>query len=100
MSADSDTASSAADAAAAPLDLLLTDAAIGMLRRVNPGSSGLRLAAALAGRPRLVAGRGRQLLGELGRIAVGNSQVQPTRRARRFADPGWAGNPLLRRAMQ
>jgi polyhydroxyalkanoate synthase len=101
MSADSDTIrSAAADAVAAPLDLLLTDAATGMLRRVNPGGSGLRLAAALATRPRLVAGRGAGLLGELARIAVGSSQVQPARRDRRFADPGWAGNPLLRRAMQ
>ena len=101
MNPDSDTIrSAAADAVAAPLDLLLTDAAIGALRRANPGGSGLRLAAALAGRPRLVAGRGRQLLGELARIAVGTSQVQPSRRDRRFADPGWAGNPLLRRAMQ
>ena len=101
MSADNDTtASAAAEAAAAPLDLLLSDAAVGMLRRVNPGGAGLRLAAALAGLPQLVAGRGRQLLGELGRIAVGTSQVQPSRRDRRFADPGWAGNPLLRRAMQ
>jgi polyhydroxyalkanoate synthase len=71
-----------------------------MLRRVNPGGSGLRLAAALAVRPGLVAGRGRQLLGELGRIAVGRSQVEPSRRDRRFADPGWTGNPLLRRTMQ
>jgi polyhydroxyalkanoate synthase len=89
-----------ADTATAPLDLLLTDAAIGMLRRLNPGGSGLRLALALARRPRLVAGRGRQLAGELARIAAGASQVQPSRRDRRFADPGWAGNPLLRRAMQ
>jgi polyhydroxyalkanoate synthase len=105
MSQDSETirsaaAEAAAEAVAAPLDLLLTDAAIGALRRVNPGGSGLRLAAALAGRPRLVAGRGGQLLGELARIAVGTSQVQPSRRDRRFADPGWTGNPLLRRAMQ
>ena len=101
MSADTDSTRPAAeDAAAAALDLLLTDAATGMLRRVNPGGSGLRLAAALAVRPRLVAGRGRQLLGELGRIAVGTSQVEPSRRDRRFADPGWAGNPLLRRTMQ
>ena len=101
MSADSDTIrSAAADATAAPLDLLLTDAAVGILRRANPGGSGLRLAAALASRPRLVAGRGAGLLGELARIAVGHSQVQPARRDRRFADPGWAGNPLLRRAMQ
>src|SRR5580658_10314159 len=101
MSPDSDTIrSAAADAAVAPLDLLLTDAATGALRRVNPGGSGLRLAAALAGRPRLVAGRGRRLVSELARIAVGTSQVQPSRRDRRFADPGWAGNPLLRRTMQ
>jgi polyhydroxyalkanoate synthase subunit PhaC len=101
MSPDSETIrSAAAEAVAAPLDLLLTDAAFGALRRVNPGGSGLRLAAALAGRPRLVAGRGRQLLAELASIAVGTSQVQPSRRDRRFADPGWAGNPLLRRAMQ
>jgi len=89
-----------ADAVSAPLDLLLTDAALGVLNRVVPDGSGMRLAAALAARPRLVAGRARNLLGELARIAAGTSQVQPSRRDRRFADPGWAGNPLLRRAMQ
>jgi polyhydroxyalkanoate synthase subunit PhaC len=100
MSADTDPIRpAAADAAAAPIDLL-TDAATGMLRRVNVGGSTLRLAAALAVRPRLVAGRGRQLAGELARIAVGRSQVEPSRRDRRFADPGWAGNPLLHRTMQ
>src|ERR1700760_1100650 len=116
MSDDTDPSRSAADAAAAPLDLLLADAATGMMRRINPGGSGLRLAAALTTRPRLVAGRGRQLAGELARITLGRSQVQPSRReprvarpgwagrrprgARGCADPGWAGNPLLRRAMQ
>jgi polyhydroxyalkanoate synthase len=101
MNPDSDTIrSAAAEAATAPMDLLLTSAAIGMLHRMNPGGSGLRLATALAGRPGLVASRGRRLLGELGRIAAGTSQVQPSRRDRRFTDPGWAGNPLLRRAMQ
>src|ERR1700744_4524568 len=99
-SAAADAAEAAAEAASLPLDLLLTDAATGMLRRLNPGSSGLRLAAALAVRPRLVAGRGRQLAGELARIGVGRSQVQPSRRDRRFTDPAWAGNPLLRAAMQ
>jgi polyhydroxyalkanoate synthase len=101
MSTDDDTTrSAAAEAAAAPLDLLLSDAATGMLRRINPGGAGLRLAAALAARPRLIAGRGTRLAGELARIAAGRSQVQPSRRDRRFADPGWAGNPLLRRTMQ
>src|SRR5512140_1646111 len=100
MNADTDsTKSAAADAAAAPLDLLLGDAATGMLRRMNPGGSGLRLAASLAAKPRLVTGRGGRLAGELARIAVGRSQVQPSRRDRRFADPGWTGNPL-RRTMQ
>ena len=98
-SADADR-SAAEDAAAVPLDLLLGDAATGMLRRLNLGGSGLRLVAALAVRPRLVAGRGRQLAGELARIGVGRSQVQPSRRDRRFTDPAWAGNPLLRAAMQ
>jgi polyhydroxyalkanoate synthase len=98
---DNDTLrSAAADAATAPLDLLLTDAAIGMLRRVNLGGPGLRLTAALARHPRLVAGSGSRLLAELARVAVGTSQVQPSRRERRFTDPGWAGNPALRRAMQ
>jgi len=87
--------SAAADAAAAPLDLLLTDAALGVLNRAVPDGSGLRLAAALAARPGLVAARTRNLLGELTRIAAGTSQMQPSRRDRRFADPGWAGNPLL-----
>ena len=99
MSAET-TESPAADAAAAPLDLLLTDAALGVLNRVNPGGSGLRLAAALAARPRLVASRTRNLLGELTRIAAGTSQIEPSRRDRRFTDPGWAGNPLLRRVLQ
>ena len=101
MNSDDDTfRSAAADAASAPLDLLLTDAAIGMLRRVNLGGSGLRLTAALARRPRLVGGSGRRLAAELARITAGTSQVQPSRRDRRFTDPGWAGNPVLRRAMQ
>src|ERR1700691_4280789 len=107
MSANTDSDSSAAsdrsaaeDAAAVPLDLLLGDAAPGMLRRLTLGGSGLRLAAALAVRPRLVAGRGRQLAGELARIGVGRSQIQPSRRDRRFTDPAWAGNPLLRASMQ
>jgi len=89
----------AADGVAAPLDLLLTDAALGPLRRFTPGGAGLRLAA-LAARPGLVAGRSRQLLGELSRVAAGTSAVAPSRRDRRFTDPAWAGNPVLHRVMQ
>ena len=52
MNTDTDTAEATADAVAVPLDLLLTDAAFGALRRLNPGGSGVQLAAALATRPR------------------------------------------------
>ena len=96
----SSVAVTAADGVAAPLDLLLTDAALGPLRRFNPGGAGLRLAAALAARPGLVAGRSRHLLGELTRVAAGTSAVAPSRRDRRFTDPAWPGNPVLHRVMQ
>jgi len=60
----------------------------------------MRLTAAMATHPRLVAGRGWQLLSELSRVTLGTSTLQPSRRDRRFADPGWTGNPLLRRSVQ
>ena len=37
---------------------------------------------------------------ELGRIAAGSSELAPGKKDKRFADPAWTGNPLLRRAMQ
>src|SRR6202012_2118218 len=85
-------AAAAADAVTAPLYLLLTDAALGAIRPMNPGGPGLRLAGALAVRPSLVASQGRQLLGEMARIAVGSSEMQPSGRDRRFTDPAWQGN--------
>ena len=85
---------------AAPLDLLLTDAALGPTRRFFPGVSGLRFTRALAGQPQLLAARLGGLAGELGRIVAGTSAVAPSRRDRRFADPAWTQNPLLRRVVQ
>jgi polyhydroxyalkanoate synthase len=85
---------------AGALDLLLTDAALGTARRFVPGRSTLRLAGALARRPRQLVGRAGALAGELGRIAVGTSDVTPSSRDRRFADPAWMQNPLLRRVVQ
>jgi polyhydroxyalkanoate synthase subunit PhaC len=87
-------------ARAEPLDVLLADAALGTYRRFIPGMAGVKLGLALARRPRVVARRGGGLAAELGRVAVGSSQVQPSPRDRRFADPAWAGNPLLRRLAQ
>ena len=33
-------------------------------------------------------------------IAEGRSELAPAKGDKRFADPAWAGNPLLRRTMQ
>jgi polyhydroxyalkanoate synthase subunit PhaC len=89
----------AADAASA-LDLLLSDAALGVMRRFMPGSSTLRFALGLARRPQTVARRGASLAGELASIAAGRSAIAPGRRDRRFADPAWTSNPLLSRTVQ
>ncbi len=90
--------------AAGGLDLLLTDAALGVMHRLRPDSSLLRLAGELARRPGLVGRQAARLGSELGRIAVGRSAVTPGMgtgpRDRRFADPAWTGHPLLRRSVQ
>jgi polyhydroxyalkanoate synthase subunit PhaC len=90
----------AAEAAVGPLDLLLSDAALGVLRRFVPSPSTLRFAAGLARRPATVARRGATLAGELASITAGRSPIAPGRRDRRFADPAWAQNPLLTRVVQ
>ena len=89
----------AADAAGA-LDLLLADAALGPLRRMLPGMSGPRFLAGLARRPGRLAVRGTDLLREYAQIAAGQSTVSPVKGDRRFSDPAWTGNPLLRRLVQ
>jgi polyhydroxyalkanoate synthase subunit PhaC len=82
------------------LDLLLTDAALGVVRRFRPDGPVLRLAAELARRPRFLGGQAARLGAELGRIAAGRSTVAADPRDRRFADPAWTGNPFLRRSVQ
>jgi polyhydroxyalkanoate synthase len=86
--------------AAAALDMLLTQAALGPMRQFFPGRAALRLARALAGQPGLVASRAGGLAAELARVIGGTSGVAPGKRDRRFADPAWTGNPVLRRVMQ
>ena len=96
---EEDIAQDAADAAGG-LDLLLTDAALGITRRFRPDSSLLRLAAGLVRRPGLVARQAAQLGAELGQIAAGRSEIAAAPRDRRFADPAWRDNPVLRRGVQ
>ena len=89
-----------ADAAAAPLDLLLADGALGPAHRFIPGGAGVRFAAALARRPHRVARRATVLAGELARVGLGRSALAAAPTNRRFADPAWTSNPLLRRLVQ
>ncbi len=49
---------------------------------------------------RSVARRGLQYAGELGKLAVGRSEVEPSKRDRRFKDPAWSGNSAFRRLEQ
>jgi polyhydroxyalkanoate synthase len=87
--------------AATGLDMVLVDAARGPLRRlVPPAGTALRFGSALARRPSTVASRARGLVGELAKVARGSSELAPGKKDKRFADPAWSGNPLLRRAMQ
>ena len=84
----------------APLDVLLAGAAAGLLRRFAPDASTARFAVALARRPVTTARRLGGLAAELARIGVGTSVLAPAKRDRRFADPAWTGNLLLRRVVQ
>jgi polyhydroxyalkanoate synthase len=86
--------------AAGSLDMLLADAALGAGRLLRPDLSTLKFLGALAGRPGPTLGRAKALAGELNRIARGSSSVTPAKRDRRFADPAWTENPLLRRIVQ
>jgi len=83
-----------------PLDVMLTDAALGPLRRMLPGKAAIKLLTALAARPGTVARRSLAATAELAKIARGRSEIEPSKRDKRFADPAWAGNPLLRRMVQ
>src|SRR5215813_10061827 len=85
---------------AAPLDALLVDAALGTLRRLAPDVSAARFAAGLVRRPRVVGQTLSSLASELARIGAGTSELAPSRRDRRFTDPAWTENGVLRRIVQ
>jgi polyhydroxyalkanoate synthase len=85
---------------AAPLDVLLVDAAFGPVRRFTPDLSTVRFAAALARRPLTTTRRVGALGAEAGRIVAGTSTYAPSKRDRRFVDAAWTDNPLLRRVLQ
>src|SRR6266705_4605497 len=85
---------------AAPLDALLVEAALGPLRRFGPDLSTAMFAVGLARRPLTTARRLGHLTAELARVGAGTSVLAPGKRDRRFADPAWTENLLLRRVVQ
>ncbi len=84
----------------AALDVMLTDAALGGARRTLSPGVVANLAAGVARHPERAARRLGGLGAELVRVAAGRSDVGPGKRDRRFADPAWQSNWLLRRLLQ
>jgi polyhydroxyalkanoate synthase subunit PhaC len=91
---------STAAAARGALEILLTDAAVGGRRRFVPAGPAIRTAAGLARRPRRPAARARSFGADLARAVTGRSRLRPAAGDRRFADPAWETNPLLRSLLQ
>ena len=85
---------------AAPLDLLLSDAATGPLRRFLPGSATVRFGRGLARQPIPVTRKLAELTAELARIGLRRSALEPDPKDKRFAEPAWRGQPGLRAALQ
>ncbi|GEE02533.1 class II poly(R)-hydroxyalkanoic acid synthase [Gordonia spumicola] len=90
----------AAGEIAAPLDLLLVNSTKSFARRMTPSGPLARFGASLAKQPVVVAEKGAGLAKELGDIALGRSNRAPARGDKRFSDPAWTQNPLLRRIEQ
>src|ERR1700720_3002192 len=88
------------DEIALPLDLLLTTSAIGMASRMVPDKSWSRFGWNLARRPGVVAQRVGSLGRELASITRGASDRIPAKADKRFNDPAWQGNPLMKSSMQ
>ena len=79
---------------------MLTDATRGPLRRLLPGRAAVKLAAKLTTRPDTVVTRGAQLAGELAKVGLGRSALEPAKGDRRFKDDAWRGNPAFKRLLQ
>ncbi|MEI2728280.1 MAG: alpha/beta fold hydrolase [Candidatus Nanopelagicales bacterium] len=86
--------------AAIALDLLLTEAALGVGYHFRPRTATVRMGAKLATKPHKVAKRTAELANELTMVALGKSQATPPRGDRRFAAQAWQENPVLKRVLQ
>jgi polyhydroxyalkanoate synthase len=82
------------------LDAVWGDVIGGRAQRWLPGLAAAKASTSLAVRPRAVVRRSLGLAGELVRVAVGRSELQPEKDDRRFKDPAWKANPGFRRLVQ
>jgi polyhydroxyalkanoate synthase len=87
-------------AARSGLDVMLGEAAVGGPPRFLAPGAGAKVGAGLARHPGRAAARAGGLTAELARAALGRSERVPAKGDRRFADPAWEGNWLLRRVLQ
>ncbi len=87
-------------AARSGLDVMLSEAAAGGPPRFIAPGSAVKVSTGLARHPGRVIGRAAGLGAELARAAAGRSELAPENGDRRFADPAWEGNWLLRRVLQ
>ena len=85
---------------ATPHDLLFTGSALGVASGIMPDTSWGRFGLNLARRPGVVAERVGWFGRELASIATGTSDRAPAKPDKRFSDPAWQGNPLMKRSMQ
>ena len=85
---------------ATPHDLLLTGSALSVASGMRPDTSWGRFGLNLARRPGVVAERVGTFGRELASIATGTSGRAPANPDKRFSDPAWQGNPLMKRSMQ
>ena len=85
---------------ATPHDLLLTGSALGVASGMMPDTSWAGFGLNLARRPGVVAERVGSLGRELASIATGTSDRAPAKPDKRFSDPAWQSNPLMKRSMQ
>jgi polyhydroxyalkanoate synthase len=81
------------------LDVMLADAVAGTPRFFAPGPA-VKVAAGLIRRPAGVARRVAELSTELARAATGSSQLAAAGGDRRFTDPAWQENWMLRDLLQ
>ncbi|HEX2398560.1 MAG TPA: alpha/beta fold hydrolase, partial [Mycobacterium sp.] len=83
-----------------PHDLLMTGSALGVASGMMSDTSWVRFGLNVARRPSVVAERMGSFGRELASVARGTSDRAPAKPDKRFSDPAWQGNPLMKRSMQ